>query len=35
MSKQELIGLIQEAGFDAIERDTVYNRIERDSVSMV
>src|ERR1044072_3369271 len=35
MSKAELIGLIQEAGFDAIERDTVYNRIERDSVSMV
>jgi len=35
MSKTELIGLIQEAGFEAVERDTVYNRIERDSVSLV
>src|SRR6201988_4387310 len=35
MSKTELIGLIQEAGFEAIERDTVYNRIERDSVHLV
>src|SRR5438128_10594326 len=27
-SKQEIIHLIQEAGFEAVERDTVYNRIE-------
>jgi 2-iminoacetate synthase ThiH len=35
MSKAELIGLIEEAGFEAVERDTVYNRIERDSVHVV
>jgi aminodeoxyfutalosine synthase len=35
MSKTELIGLIAEAGFEAVERDTVYNRIERDSVQVV
>src|SRR5437899_6884943 len=29
MSKTELIGLIEEAGFEAVERDTVYNRIEK------
>src|ERR671912_314407 len=28
MTKAELIGLIEEAGFEAVERDTVYNRIE-------
>jgi aminodeoxyfutalosine synthase len=28
MSKAELIGLIEEAGFEAVERDTVYNRVE-------
>jgi len=27
MSKTELIGLIEDAGFEAVERDTVYNRI--------
>jgi len=27
MTKTELIGLIQEAGFEAVERDTVYNRV--------
>jgi aminodeoxyfutalosine synthase len=27
MSKTELIGLIEEAGFEAVERDTVYNRV--------
>jgi len=27
MSKPELIGLIEDAGFEAVERDTVYNRI--------
>src|SRR5207237_838987 len=29
MTKPELIGLIEEAGFEAVERDTVYNRIEK------
>src|SRR6185295_3664008 len=35
MTKTELIGLIEDAGFEAVERDTVYNRIERPSGSMV
>jgi aminodeoxyfutalosine synthase len=30
MSKQEIVSLIEDAGFEAVERDTVYNRIERD-----
>ena len=34
MSKAELIALIEDAGFQAVERDTVYNRIERTSVSL-
>jgi 2-iminoacetate synthase ThiH len=29
MSKTELIHLIEEAGFQAVERDTVYNKVER------
>ncbi len=29
MSRAELVGLIEEAGFEAVERDTVYNRVER------
>lgn len=29
MTKQELIGLIENAGFEAVERDTVYNRVEK------
>ena len=29
MSKAELVALIEEAGFDAVERDTIYNRIDR------
>jgi aminodeoxyfutalosine synthase len=29
MSKQELITMIESAGFEAVERDTVYNRVER------
>lgn len=29
MSKQELIAMIENAGFEAVERDTVYNRVER------
>jgi len=32
MSKQELIALIENAGFEAVERDTVYNRVERAAV---
>jgi len=27
MSKQELISMIENAGFEAVERDTVYNRV--------
>ncbi len=34
MSKAELIALIEDAGFQAVERDTVYNRVERSSVSL-
>ena len=33
MTKPELIGLIEEAGFEAVERDTVYNRIEKAVVA--
>src|SRR4026207_919426 len=35
MTKTELIGLIEDAGFEAVERDTVYNRINRSDVSLV
>jgi 2-iminoacetate synthase ThiH len=28
MSKRELIAMIENAGFEAVERDTVYNRME-------
>jgi 2-iminoacetate synthase ThiH len=31
MSRAELIELIENAGFEAVERDTVYNRIERQA----
>jgi aminodeoxyfutalosine synthase len=31
MSIQEIISLIEEAGFQAVERDTVYNRVERET----
>src|SRR4051812_20959919 len=33
MSTQEIISLIEDAGFEAVERDTLYNRRERPSVS--
>jgi len=33
MSTNEIINLITEAGFEAVERDTLYNRRERPSVS--
>ena len=29
MSKQEIIEMIERAGFEAVERDTVYNRLEK------
>jgi 2-iminoacetate synthase ThiH len=29
MSKQEIISMIERAGFEAVERDTVYNRVEQ------
>ena len=29
----ELIGLIEEAGFEAVERDTVYNRIKKAAIA--
>lgn len=29
MSKDELIKMIESAGFEAVERDTVYNRMEK------
>lgn len=35
MSRSELVGLIEDAGFEAVERDTVYNPIERSNVSLV
>jgi 2-iminoacetate synthase ThiH len=28
MTKQEIIETIERAGFEAVERDTVYNRVE-------
>ncbi len=35
MSRSELVSLIEDAGFKAVERDTVYNPIERNNVSLV
>ncbi len=29
MTKQEIIEMIERAGFEAVERDTVYNRVTR------
>ncbi len=29
MTKAETIKMIQNAGFEAVERDTVYNRVEK------
>ena len=34
MTRSELINLIEEAGFEAVERDTVYNRVEPRGVSV-
>jgi aminodeoxyfutalosine synthase len=35
MSRPELVSLIEEAGFEAVERDTVYNPVQRERVSLV
>ena len=29
MTKQEIIEMIERAGFEAVERDTVYHRVEK------
>ncbi|CAN5403202.1 hypothetical protein BH20ACI2_BH20ACI2_09030 [soil metagenome] len=29
MTKQELIAMIENAGFEAVERNTIYNRVEK------
>ena len=29
MSKPELIAMIENAGFEAVQRDTIYNRVEK------
>ncbi|HEX8144985.1 MAG TPA: aminofutalosine synthase MqnE [Pyrinomonadaceae bacterium] len=33
MTKQEIISLIEEAGFEAVERDTLYHRVERETTA--
>jgi hypothetical protein len=33
MTKPEIIEMIQRAGVDPVERDTVYNRVERANLS--
>ena len=35
MNRTELVNLIEEAGFEAVERDTVYNRLERSNTTLV
>lgn len=35
MSKSDLVVLIEDAGFEAVERDTVYNRVTPNQVSLV
>ena len=35
MSKADLVALIEDAGFSAVERDTVYNRVVPSNVSLV
>jgi aminodeoxyfutalosine synthase len=35
MTRRELVSLIEDAGFEAVERDTVYNPIERSNVTLV
>jgi aminodeoxyfutalosine synthase len=31
MTKQELITMIENAGFEAVERDTVYNHVKQEA----
>jgi aminodeoxyfutalosine synthase len=33
MTKQEIVALIEDAGFEAVERDTIYNRVTHDLVA--
>ena len=35
MSREEIVALIEDAGFVPVERDTVYNPVERHNVSLV
>jgi aminodeoxyfutalosine synthase len=35
MTRADLVDLIQDAGFEAVERDTVYNRINPSNVTLV
>ncbi|HST54110.1 MAG TPA: hypothetical protein VLJ61_19035, partial [Pyrinomonadaceae bacterium] len=34
MSKQEIVSLIEDAGLEAVERDTLYNRVEREAATV-
>ena len=34
MTKQEIITLIEDAGFEAVERDTLYNPVEREAATV-
>jgi 2-iminoacetate synthase ThiH len=33
MSKEEIVALIEDAGLEAVERDTLYNPVERETVT--
>jgi aminodeoxyfutalosine synthase len=35
MSRSEIVALIEDAGFEAVERDTVYNRLDRRDITYV
>jgi len=35
MSRSEIVALIEDAGFEAVERDTVYNRLNRRDITYV
>jgi aminodeoxyfutalosine synthase len=35
MSRSEIVTLIEDAGFEAVERDTVYNRLDRRDITYV
>jgi len=35
MNRNEIVSLIEDAGFEAVERDTVYNRLEKRDISFV